>query len=291
MEKEKLIQGVIDYFRSDQWRRVMAFLIQDPDPQGTHAHVYTETCVDPLALQRVMEGYLARRGYPSARRIDLMSPRRGFGSMHGIEPKGLPHFDWNWSYNHKVALAAADGSALGESGCNFVGWNRAYMDEFYSDFPLRTAIGPVEAEALRAFFRSEYWHRGLEICTRPTTNHGHINCHTSVHPNIVQKFAEESLRQKGWQIYYTCPNVYLVGGKYTGKLVFLGKNPEAVYDLGWKFRSDVVIAPVDEPWVFKDQVGYDIWSQDLLEEVLALPYEKLGDADVERIIDAITPRK
>lgn len=52
MEKEKAIKGVIEYFRSDQWRRLMALLVQDPDPQGTHAHVYTEMSVDPYAARR-----------------------------------------------------------------------------------------------------------------------------------------------------------------------------------------------------------------------------------------------
>jgi hypothetical protein len=286
MNKEKVIQGVIDYFRSDQWRRVMAFLVQDPEPQGTHAHVYVQTCADPLALQKVIETYFIRKGYPIMRRIDLVSPKEGLGSLHGIEPKGLPHFDWNWFYNPDVSLAATDGGKLGESGCNFCGWNRTYMTEFYRDFPFRT-VGSAEEKTLRSFFQSDFWHKGLEVCTRPTTNHLHINCYTSVHPDVIQKFAEESIREKGWEIFYTCPNVYIVDGKYTGKLVFMGKKPEAVYDLGWKFKADVIIAPATDPWVWKNNVGHDVWTQDVLDKVLALPYVKLDESDVSRIIDAI----
>jgi hypothetical protein len=39
--------------------------------------------------------------------------------------------------------------------------------------------------------------------------------------------------------------------------------------------------------VWKDRAGYDVWSQSELDKVLALPYVKLDDADVKRIIGAI----
>jgi hypothetical protein len=287
MEKDKAIQGVVDYFNGDQWRRLMAALVQDPDPTGTHIHAFVETCVDPLALQKIMESYLAAKGYPIARRIDVMSPRPQMGSLHGVEPKGLAHFDWNWFYNESVALAGSPGGELGESGCNLCVWNRSYMKEYYAGFPFRQAIGPAEVEALRAYFRSDIWHKGLEACIHPLTNHGHINVYASVHPDVLQRFAEESLKEKGWEIFYTCPNVYLVDGVYTGKLVFMGKSPEAVYDLGWKFDPNVVIAPAGQHWVFKDQINYDLWTQDLLDKVLDRPYVKLSDAEVQRVIEAI----
>ena len=237
-----------------------------------------------------MEAYLARKGMPIVRRIDVMAPRPAMGSLHGVEPKGRPHFDWNWFFNPEVALAPTQGGTLGESGCNLCGWNRSYMNEYYSDFPFRK-VGAAEEQALSAFFKSDYWHQGLAATTQSTTNHGHINCWSSVHPDIVQRFAEASLREKGWEIYYTCPNVYLVDGKYNGKLVFMGKNPEAVYDIGWKFSPDVVIAPVDEHWCFPDQVNYDLWTQAMLDKVLAQPYVALAKEDIARVISAIAPAK
>ena len=290
MEKEKAIEGVIAYFRSDQWRRLWAMLVQDTDPRRTHAHVYAETCVDPGALQRIIEGHLAQLGRPIARRIDVMAPKAGMGSLHGVEPKGLAHFDWNWFFNPEVALAGTQGGEKGESGCNLLGWNGTYIEEFYSGFPFRSA-GPRDEDALRAFFKSDYWHDGLAACTRPDTNHGHINCYTSIHPGTIRLFAEESLREKGWEIYYTCPNVYLVDGQYTGKLVFMGKKPEAVYDLGWKFKADTVIGEVNDHWVFADQVNYDIWTQAMVDPVLAQPYLKLNESEIQGILNAIAPKK
>jgi hypothetical protein len=285
LERKQIVDGLIDYFKSDQWRRLMAILVQDPDPQGTHVHAYTETCVHPEDLKALICAYLELRGMPSSRKIDYTAPRPGeMGSLHGIEPLGKPHFDWNWFYNPGVALQATQGGAKGESGCNLCAWNRSYIKEYYADFKFRETIGAAEEEALRKYFRSEHWHKGLEISIDAHTTHGHMNVYTSVHPDVIQKFAEESIREKGWEIFYTCPNVYLVDGVYTGKLVFMGKNPEAVYDLGWMFKPDVVIEAAYDKWALSGKPGYDIWDWDMMQPIMDLPYVKLSDGEISQVI-------
>ena len=73
------------------------------------------------------------------------------------------------------------------------------------------------------------------------------------------------------EIRLCCPNVYLAGGKYRAKLVFMGRKPENVFDIGWKFAPDVVIEPAKEPWI-KKEPGYDHWPKKLLDEVMDHPY-------------------
>jgi ADP-heptose:LPS heptosyltransferase len=46
-----------------------------------------------------------------------MAPKAGMGSLHGVEPKGKPHFDYQWFFNKDVGLRALNG---GESGCNLL---------------------------------------------------------------------------------------------------------------------------------------------------------------------------
>src|SRR5512138_2476365 len=105
MEREAIVPGLIQYFKGDHWRRLMAVLMQDPDPQGTHVHAYTETCVNPEDIKAIICGYLEQRGVPSSRKIDYTAPRPAvMGSLHGIEPKGRPHFDYNWFFNPEVSL-------------------------------------------------------------------------------------------------------------------------------------------------------------------------------------------
>lgn len=285
MERKMLVEEVKQYFGdSDQWRRLCAALYGDPDPEGSHVHSYVETSVHPDSLEAIMVGYFERMGWPSARKIDHMSPKAGMGSLHGVEPKGKPHFDYQWFFKEDVGLRACDG---GESGCNLLVWNRWYINQFYSQFPFRE-VGPKEEKELEEYFKSDHFLKGLKFPVMPTTNHMHINVHASVHPDYIQKYAEAAFKREDLKIYYTCPNVYLVEGKYRGKLVFMGQEPEVVFDIGWQFKPDVVIEPAWETWIFDENSGYDVWTSDMLAEVMNEDYVRLTDEEIHEVLGGCT---
>lgn len=282
MERNMLLEEVKHYFvESDHWRRLCAAL-QDPDPKGSHIHAYVEASVHPDSLEAIMTGYFERMGWPSTRKIDHMAPKAGMGSLHGVEPKGKPHFDFQWFFHKDVGLRPCEG---GESGCNLLVWNRWYINQFYGQFPFR-AVGAGEEKILEEYFKSDHFLKGLEFPVMPTTNHMHINVHSSVHPDYIQKYAEAALQREGLKIYYTCPNVYLVGGKYRGKLVFMGQEPEVVFDIGWKFAPDVVIEPAWDLWIFEANSGYDVWTSEMLAEVMDRDYVRLTDQEIREILNA-----
>jgi len=284
MNKRELLEEVKEYFNnSDHWRRLCAAL-QDPDPQGCHIHSYVETSVHPKSLEAIMVSYFDRMGWPSVRKIDHMSPKSGVGSLHGIEPMGKPHFDFHWIFQKEVGLRACEG---GESGCNLCIWNRWYINQFYAQFPFRK-VGVAEEKALEEYFKSEHFINGLRYPVMPTTTHMHINIHLSVHPDYIKKYAEGALKREGMKIYYTCPNVYLVDGKYRGKLVFMGQEPEVVFDIGWKFTPEVVIEPAIEPWIFNENSGYDVWTSDMLSEVMKEDYVRLSDDEISEVLKTCT---
>jgi hypothetical protein len=284
MKREELLKEVTTYFaESDHWRRLCAALHGDTDPQGSHVHAYVDTSVHPDSVEALMTGYFKRMGWPSARKIDHMAPKAGMGSLHGVEPEGKPHFDFQWFFNKDVGLRACNG---GESGCNLLVWNRWYIHQFYNQFPFRK-VGSAEEKALEQYFRSDHFLKGLEFPVKPTTNHMHINVHSSIHPDYIQKFAEATLAREGFKLYYTCPNVYLADGKnYRGKLVFMCQKPEVVFDIGWKFTPEVVIEPAMEPWIFKTNPGYDVWESDMLAAVMNSDYLRLTDSEIQKVLDA-----
>lgn len=283
MERKALLEEVKYYFsESDHWRRLCAAL-DDPDPTGTHIHSYVETSVHPDSIEAIMKSYFWLMGRPSSRKIDHMAPKAGMGSLHGVEPEGCPHFDYQWFFNKDAGLRALNG---GESGCNLLVWNRTYINQFYSQFPFRP-VGAREEKALENYFKSDHFVKGLEYPTKPTTNHFHINVHSSVHPDAIQRYAEETLAREGISIYYTCPNVYLADGKnYRGKLVFMAAEPEVVFDIGWKFDPATAIEPAMEPWIFDTHPGYDLWSSDMLAQVMDAPYVRLTDDEIEEVVKA-----
>jgi hypothetical protein len=282
METREIITSAINYFTtSDHWRRLVSSL-NDPDPHDTHIHSYVDTSIHPRSLEEIITGYFDLLGWPSSRRVDHMSPAAGMGSLHGIEPQGKPHFDFQWFFDATVGI---QGSSRGESGCNLLIWNKWYIQHFYKDFQFRT-VGDAEEKVLEEYFRSDHWHEGLKIVEDPDTNHMHINVETSVHPDVIAKFALKALKERGWEVFYVCPNVYLVEGKYRGKLVFMGRKPEEVYDIGWNFNPDVIIRPAVEPWIFSTRIGYDVWDREMLGKVMDYPYVMLKDAEIKEILDA-----
>jgi hypothetical protein len=282
MERQVLLNEVKEYFgNSDHWRRLCSS-IQDPDPWGCHIHAYVETSVHPDSLEKIMTAYFKRMGWPSSRKIDHMAPKRGMGSLHGVEPEGKPHFDYQWFFKKDVGLRACE---AGESGCNLLIWNRWYINRFYDQFTFRN-VGPAEEKALADYFTSDHFMNGLKFPVLKTTNHMHINVHSSVHPDHIQKYAEAAFKREGIKLYYTCPNVYMVDGKYRNKLVFMCQDPEVVFDIGWKFTPDVVIEPAWETWIFGANPGYDVWSSDMLAEVMDADYVTLTDAEIDEVLGA-----
>ena len=128
-----------------------------------------------------------------------------------------------------------------------------------------------------------------ELVLQEATTHFHFNVETSIHPDIIRKFAEEALAEQRWKIDYVCPNVYLVKGVYHGKLVFMGRDPEEVYDIGWKFNPDTIVKPTDHPWMFPERIGYDVMtSEEFQEELNQDPYEKLTTEEVSAVMEAVT---
>ena len=150
ISRDQAIAEVTEFFAlSDFWRRLLNVL-QDSDPQGSHIHAYTNTCVHPKSLEKIMVRYFERRKWPITRRIDYMAVRPGLGSLHGIEPKGKPHFDLHWAYDPKTGLKGSEG---GEGGSNLLVWNRWYINEFYKSYDFRKSTAGVE-KALKDYFNS-----------------------------------------------------------------------------------------------------------------------------------------
>jgi len=78
----------------------------------------------------------------------------------------------------------------------------------------------------------------------------------------------------------------LVDGEYQGKLVFMCRSPEKVFDIGWRYDPNVVITPVMEKWIFNENPGYDVWTLEMLEKVMDQQYVVLTKDEIDEIVQA-----
>ena len=76
MEQKEVTQGVVKYFKSDQWQELMHMITQTEE-EIYHIHMFWENQVDAQSLSKLMTQYFSRKGLALDRKIDLVSPSEG----------------------------------------------------------------------------------------------------------------------------------------------------------------------------------------------------------------------
>lgn len=275
------VDAVRAYFGSDHWMSFCDALQGDV----WHAHQYIETSIHPDSLAAIIERYFAQRGEPLLRTIDYLTPdaSSSLGALHNIHPSGLPHFDIFFRHSERKKLGPMD-PAQAEDGKNSLFWGSAYMDRFYSGFEFR-AIGDEEERKIRQYFKGRHWKDTIRKILDPDIIHLHCNLVISFDPKILELLIREELGRQGWTVDKIVPNVFLVNGVYTGKLVFLGRYPERVYDFGWKYNRDVLIETSMEHWNRTDvPLGFDLCFTSEFNNLIARnTYHRMSRDEIDSI--------
>jgi hypothetical protein len=289
MIRQNLVDATIDYFRSEHWNNFCDFHLKNPDSEIWHGHIYVETSIHPDSLVPIIEGYFQGIGHELSRKIDFLTPgpETGLGALHNIHPPPLPHFDFFFRYNANSVISPMDREKA-EKGENALSWGKKFLDDFYRQFDFKS-VGPAEEDEIRNYFKLRHWKQTLSFIMDPDVIHVHCNLKINFDPKIIELISRDVLAQQGWTIDKVVPNVFNVKGEYRGKLVFLGSWPEKVYDIGWMYDPDVVIAPSLEPWGRDDcPPGFDLCFTSEFEQLIAAdPYIRLEDSEVNSIIENI----
>lgn len=275
------VQRVAEYFNGEHWRRVLDVL-EERDGPITHAHAYIDTCIHPMSLDEVIGRYFAKHGKPLHRRTEIFTSGQHSdkGSIHGIEPKGQPHFDLLFGYTDEVAIRPSKGTDL-ES------WSEAFMDDFYAQYPFREPTAQ-DLQSIDDYFASETWERFYDIVEDHRTVHAHANVETGIHPRHIAKVALDRMAARGWNIDKVVPVAFKMRGLWHGKLVFLGNSPEKVFDIAWMFNPVVGLVPSSRYWLLTETPQYDVRTMDEVPLLLkSNDYRMLSTSDIEAIIDAI----
>ncbi|MDD9746810.1 MULTISPECIES: hypothetical protein [Marinovum] len=275
-------RAVADYFASDHWTGFLA----DLEGDVWHSHIYADTCIHPDSLNAIFEAYFARRGQPLLRRIDYLTPSATaeVAALHNIHPDGLPHFDLFFRYKAGCTLAPMDHDRA-QDGQNILHWGKAVLDEFHQQFPFKI-VGVEEEAEIRRYFRSRHWKQTLNMIMDPDIIHLHCNLVINFDPKILELIAREALAAQGWTIDKVVPNIFSVHGTYKGKLVFLGTHPERVYDIGWEFGADTLIAPADRHWSRDDvPLGFDLCFTSEFDRLIASQdFIRLSDDEIASVV-------
>lgn len=276
------IRSCAVYFRSHQWEYLME-LLQRLD-QRSHIHLFVDTSIHPRSLEQLIKRYLEQRNCGVNRGNEILSPRPGWGTLHGVHPRDRAHFDVNWRFSSNVVLQPM-AEADGEQGKNILFWDEDFMDIVYRNYEWR-AVGLDEEAELENYFGSDHWRAAFSMIMDPKLVHIHVNVETCVHPRVLERYiAEDISKRSGWRLHRIVPNVFRTQGVYYGKLMLLFSEPECSFDLSWLYNPDVTIRP-SQRQIFPDgDPEYMLVFESALEQMVSAdPYYVLTDNEIDRCL-------
>lgn len=252
MSNTNVVQSLTTYFKSEHWGQLMEIL-NKKDETVNHAHIYVDTSLNPISLEEVIKTYFKKIGHPIERKIEIFTSGVDLtaGTIHGIEPKGLPHFDLLWHYSAETVLGPDPKKTKVEY------WGDKFMTEFYSKFPFNTNPNEKEQQEIEAYFSSQAWEKYCELNEDPQVVHIHANVETSVHPELIRNAAIKYMKQRGWEIEKDEPVAFSMRGQWHGKIVFLGNKPEKIFDIAWMYNPLVTLIPSTKYWLVTENPAYD----------------------------------
>lgn len=275
-----IADAIVGYFNSEQWNRTIDVLTTKDEPVY-HAHVYIETQVHPLSLEQIVKGYFRKKGLEVHRKIEIFTSGQvaDSGSIHGIEPHGLPHFDLLWRFSPDQVIAAA------KKADNLEYWGRSYMEAFYAKYPFRSELTEADQVEVDAYFGGPVWAKYCELNEHRDVVHIHANVETSLHPDLIRDAALKAMRKRGWDIAEVVPCAFQMRGQMHGKLVFLGNAPEKIFDIAWSFNPTIGLIPSTRYWLTTESPTYDARTMAELPVLLKRdPYVLLSLAEIESIV-------
>jgi hypothetical protein len=277
------VETVAAYFRSEHWGRVIEALQIDDEPVY-HLHAYIETQIHPMSLEEVVKGYFAKIGRPVHRKIEIFTSGQvaDSGSIHGIEPHGMPHFDLLWKWSADALIKPADRPE------NVEWWGASYMAGFYEKYPFRTEVKAEAQAEIDAYFAGPAWTKYCELNEHRDVVHIHANVETSYHPDIIREAALKAMAARGWEIEEAVPVAFQMRGQMHGKIVFIGNVPEKIFDIAWCFNPAVSLIASTRYWLTTESPTYDARTMAELPLLLKRdPYRILSLAEIEAIVEAI----
>lgn len=237
--RKEIIDGCIEYFRSNQWKDLIQ-LVQEREMN--HLHIFVDSCLDPhTSLTPLVRGYLARRGWDSDRTTMSLTNKKGQATLYGFYMPDKVHFDMMERFTTDTVLAPMPADQ-GERGGNLRVWWNYDVVRFEEQFDWRTSLTPAEEKELEAFFVSgKHWNKALEHVLDPDIMHVHCNVETSIHPLILRKFGMRDIARRGWKIAHCFNSMFNGGGYDSGKIIFMGTDPERTYDIAYYYNKNVFI--------------------------------------------------
>lgn len=297
MIRKKFVEGIVKYFISEHWQKVMRAL---EDPEVIHMHVYVGTRIHWTSLQEILKGYFKMKGMPLTRNIDVVGgdglQGPGFISLHGVAPsKCRAHFGFLSRFDSDVILEPTESELYKEDFSIFRDHGEEEsLKKTLEKFRFRD-VGPKEEAEIGKYFKSKHWEKAYNMAKDRTIQHFHVHVETSIHPDILNKFAVNALKAQGYKIQETRQSMFKgLGGIDYPKIMFLLSEPECMFDMTIVLNPDVILRPNRTVNVsgIKGEPEYFVVDTETrnryYEEAKKKPYITLTEDEVNEVLEGIS---
>ena len=280
MTDQKTLREIAGYFKSPQWEELLRVLKKDDEPVY-HIHIYVDTNLNPWCVKQLLLSYFEKMGHPVSRKIEIFTSGQilGSGTIHGVEPEGMTHFDMIFRHSDDLPIKPTTNRPS-----NVEYWGEKYMNEFHAQYPFKTALTAEEKKEVEAYFESDAWLKYCELNESEPVVHIHGNVETSVHPLIIREYALAAMAKRGWEIGFSAPVAFQMRGQMHGKVVFGGEKPEKMFDIAWGYNPAVTLIPSTKYWLTTEDPTYDARTMRELPVLLQMnDYKILSLEEMEEI--------
>jgi hypothetical protein len=276
-----MCDAVVSYFESYDWKELVKNMARGKEVR--HAHVYADSILHPEPLLRIVEEYFKAHGLPLQRGIYLLTPgpTHGMTDIYNIHPKP----DWGhcelilrYSQDHILAPMTARGTRTGRT---VDVWDDAFMENHYAKYNFKSKLTAEEEKALIGYFNSPEWEMQYLFMKGGTNRHTHSLVETSIHPELLNEYGVKAMEAKGFEVTKAVSVVYNIRNFDVGKITYLLKKPEVMFELEWDYNPNIIIRPGAEPMVHTTTL------ETLYEAMEGCDYIRLDEAAVQEVIQRI----
>lgn len=273
-----ICDAVVNYFESDDWKELVRQMSRGKEVR--HAHAYADSILHPEPLVKIVEEYFKAHGLPLQRKIYLLTPgpAHGMTDIYNIHPKpDWGHCELILRYSGDQILGPMAAGAT-RTGKTVEVWDDAFMQRHYAKYKFKTKLTSEEEKDLIGYFNSPEWELQFIFMMGGSNRHTHSLVETSIHPELLNEYGVKVMKAKGFEVTKAVSVVYNTRNFDVGKITYLLKQPEVMFELEWDYNPNITIRPGAEPMYHTTTLETLQWAME------GCNYIRLDKEAVEEIV-------
>ena len=141
------------------------------------------------------------------------------------------------------------GAGATRSGKTVEVWDDEFMEKHYAKYNFKTKLTSEEEKDLIGYFNSPEWELQFIFMMGGSNRHTHSLVETSIHPELLNEYGVKAMEAKGFEVTKAVSVVYSTKNFDVGKITYLLRQPEVMFELEWDYNPNVTIRSGAEPMV------------------------------------------